>query len=55
VSLKILPNNKIIASGVRPLFVADSIYLSDTNAPLAIQTAWLNLLKTNAGNEKAAD
>jgi hypothetical protein len=45
----------MIAYGVRPLFIADSIYLSHTNSPLANQTAWLNLLKTNAGNEKAAD
>jgi hypothetical protein len=45
----------MIANGVRPLFIADSIYLSHTNALSAAQTAWLNLLKTNAGNEKAAD
>jgi cell wall assembly regulator SMI1 len=45
----------MIANGVRPLFVADSIYLCDTNAPVANHPAWLNLIKTNAGNEKAAD
>jgi competence transcription factor ComK len=45
----------MVAIGVRPLFIADSIYLFDTNAPAANRTAWLNLHKTNAGHEKAAD
>jgi competence transcription factor ComK len=45
----------MVAIGVRPLFIADSIYLFGTNATTTNRTAWLNLHKTNAGNEKAAD